>query len=62
MKPPKNPEPNPKSKTQQRMRESRMRRPVTVIVCAECGRSDATLKKDGARYICHRCAATPARV
>ncbi len=56
MKPPKNPAPLPNSKTQQRMRESRMRRPVTVIACAECGHTEAPLKKDGERYICSRCA------
>jgi hypothetical protein len=48
--------PNPKSKTQQRKREERTRHPVTVVVCAQCGHTDAPLKKDGNRYICTRCA------
>ncbi len=61
MKPPRNPNPNPASKTQQRKRESRIRRPVTVIACAECGHTDTPLKKDGERYICSHCAANPAR-
>ena len=51
-----NPPPNPDSKTQQRKAAERMKRPVTVIVCAVCGASGVTLRNDAGRKLCVRCA------
>jgi predicted SprT family Zn-dependent metalloprotease len=54
MKPPKNPHPNPDSKTQIRKRETR--RPVMVIVCAKCRTRGGQLIRRGELYYCRDCA------
>lgn len=58
MKPPRCPNANPCSKTQLRKSEEGAKRPVTVLACDECGRSDVTLKNVFGRKVCIHCEKT----
>ena len=52
MKPPKNPAPNPNSKTQQQKREYLLKHPLQRVVCDKCKRGNVTLRKHANKYYC----------